>query len=165
MQNSRVSRGEIAEVWVCCSAPKQRRVCVCELCATSLHTVPPHWRSLSLPRFRGVETSEARSWVAHRERSERCGGWGVGAAGEVFRALICAAPPGASRHPPHQRRGGIRKSERDEAIHLLFLHGLLRWRSQCQASKLFVVMALCSRGNDEAKTSRHNKRKGRSGAH
>src|SRR4051812_18874003 len=29
-----------------------------------------------IPPPYGVETSEARSWVAHRERSERCVGWG-----------------------------------------------------------------------------------------
>src|SRR5689334_9389716 len=40
------------------------------------------------PVFGGVETSEARSWVAHRERSERFDGWrllGQPAAPHVFR--------------------------------------------------------------------------------
>ena len=59
-QNSRAPRGENVEVCVC--------------------FIPP-------PRSGGVETSEARSWVAHRERSERCDGWGAVSASEAFAHL------------------------------------------------------------------------------
>jgi hypothetical protein len=42
---------------------------------------------------------------AHRERRERCDGWGIASASEGFSAFACAAPqPGASRHPPTSGR-------------------------------------------------------------
>src|SRR5260370_38246089 len=43
--------------------------------------------------------------VACCERSEQHVGWGLLLQNEIFRALPCATPPGASRHPPHKGEG------------------------------------------------------------
>ena len=68
----------------------------------------------SSPRSGGVETSEARSWVAHRERSERCDGWGAVSGKRGIRALAWAAPTRRFAPPSPQKvtkGGGIRKTK------------------------------------------------------
>ena len=56
------------------------------------------------PHSRGVETSEARSGVAHREQRERCAGWGL------FRPCASDPHPTGLRPATLPASGRIRKS-------------------------------------------------------
>ena len=72
-QNSRGSRGENAELWVFCAAPlrtRQRHHGSSSLLREAVRSRRAKL-ALSFPSSR-----EAVGRVAHRERSERCAGWG-----------------------------------------------------------------------------------------
>jgi len=85
---------------------------IAALSSLSLRTVQRHRGSYPSSR-------EAVGRVAHRERSERCGGWGWFTDSNVGRDYTMdEPPPGASRHPPH-KRGRDRKelAMTSQAVH------------------------------------------------
>ena len=138
MQNSRGSRGEIAEVWVCFGKMDTH---VCELPVPSWREAQPHRRSLSLPlvgsrraklalRWReapgGVDPAWKRPHPSHRSRCSRCATLPTKVGG-IRKTSFARLDP--------TKRGGMTKSGR-----------------HCQPSKfswLWVLLSQEGRGESE----------------